>query len=96
VGWGDAFVDFNNNGWQDFFLVNGHVYPQVDEMLGPFKYLEPKLLFLNQRNGTFKECQQISRDRNPGSAGEPWDGDWRFVQRRQTGSGCRESQGPSR
>ena len=30
VGWGDAFVDFSNDGWQDFFLVNGHVYPQVD------------------------------------------------------------------
>ena len=30
VGWGDAFVDFANNGWLDFFLVDGHVYPQVD------------------------------------------------------------------
>ena len=30
VGWGDAFVDFDNSGWQDYFLVNGHVYPQVD------------------------------------------------------------------
>ena len=31
VGWGDAFVDFANSGWQDFFLVNGHVYPQMDK-----------------------------------------------------------------
>jgi hypothetical protein len=30
VGWGNAFVDFANNGWLDFFQVNGHVYPQVD------------------------------------------------------------------
>ena len=30
VGWGDAFVDFDNDGWQDIFIVNGHVYPQVD------------------------------------------------------------------
>jgi enediyne biosynthesis protein E4 len=59
VGWGDAFVDFDNDGWQDFFLVNGHVYPQVDNIRPDLKYLEPKLLFLNQRNGTFKD---ISKD----------------------------------
>jgi hypothetical protein len=30
VGWGDAFVDLDNSGWLDLVLVNGHVYPQVD------------------------------------------------------------------
>ncbi len=54
VGWGDAFVDFDNDGWEDFFLVNGHVYPQVDSAHMATKFLEPKLLFMNQRNGTFK------------------------------------------
>jgi len=54
VGWGDAFVDFSNSGWQDYFLVNGHVYPQVDSLKSRLRYAEPKLLFLNQRNGTFK------------------------------------------
>ena len=54
VGWGDAFVDFSNDGWQDFFLVNGHVYPQVDSVHRSTRYLEPKLLFLNQRDGTFR------------------------------------------
>jgi enediyne biosynthesis protein E4 len=53
VGWGDAFVDFANNGWQDFLLVNGHVYPQVDSTHTGTRYLEPKLLFLNRRNGKF-------------------------------------------
>jgi hypothetical protein len=60
VGWGDAFVDFNNDGWQDIFIVNGHVYPQVDEMASGLKYLEPKLLFLNQRNGTFKDISKLA------------------------------------
>ncbi len=32
VGWGDAFVDFANQGWPDIFMVNGHVYPQVDSV----------------------------------------------------------------
>ena len=62
VGWGDAFVDFDNDGWQDFFLVNGHVYPQVDTVPRATKYLEPKLLFLNQRDGTFKN---VSRQVGP-------------------------------
>jgi hypothetical protein len=58
VGWGDAFVDFANTGWQDFFLVNGHVYPQVDSAHTTAKYLEPKLLFLNQHDGTFKNISR--------------------------------------
>ena len=62
VGWGDAFVDFDNDGWPDFFLVNGHVYPQVDNIRPDLKYLQPKLLFLNQRNGKFKD---ISKDAGP-------------------------------
>jgi enediyne biosynthesis protein E4 len=53
VGWGDVFVDFANNGWLDFFQVNGHVYPQVDTTHTATHYLEPKLLFLNHRDGTF-------------------------------------------
>jgi len=71
VGWGDAFVDFSNDGWQDFFLVNGHVYPQVDSVARATRYLEPKLLFLNQHDGTFRnistqvgpalQTEQVSR-----------------------------------
>jgi hypothetical protein len=58
VGWGDAFVDFDNDGWEDFFLVNGHVYPQVDTTHTTTRYLEPKLLFWNQRDGTFKNISR--------------------------------------
>jgi enediyne biosynthesis protein E4 len=62
VGWGDAFVDFANNGWLDFFQVNGHVYPQVDRAHTAAHYLQSKLLFLNQRDGTFLN---ISRREGP-------------------------------
>jgi hypothetical protein len=54
VGWGDAFLDLDNSGWQDLILVNGHVYPQVDNVKMGTAYKEPKLLFQNQRDGTFK------------------------------------------
>src|ERR1700688_2570316 len=59
VGWGDAFFDFDNDGWLDLFLVNGHVYPQVDSIDITAKYREPALLFLNQRNGTFKNISKL-------------------------------------
>jgi enediyne biosynthesis protein E4 len=59
VGWGDCFFDFDNDGWLDFFLVNGHVYPQIDNAHLEVKYREPKLLFLNQRDGTFKDISKL-------------------------------------
>lgn len=62
VGWGDAFVDFTNAGWPDLFIVNGHVYPQVDSVLAGPRYREPMVLLQNQRNGKFAD---ISRDVGP-------------------------------
>lgn len=55
VGWGDAFYDVDDDGWLDLIAVNGHVYPQVDEAkIGVF-YREPSQLFLNRRDGTFRD-----------------------------------------
>lgn len=53
VGWGDAFFDRQNCGWPDLIIVNGHVYPQVDSKDIGTRYREPKLLFLNRRDGSF-------------------------------------------
>jgi enediyne biosynthesis protein E4 len=55
VGWGDAFYDFNNDGWLDLIAVNGHVYPQVDQANIGIHFREPGQLFLNQRDGTFRD-----------------------------------------
>ena len=59
VGWGTGFFDFDNDGWPDLFMVNGHVYPQVDTLDVGTRYREPKLLFLNQRDGKFRNVSQL-------------------------------------
>jgi enediyne biosynthesis protein E4 len=59
VGWGDAFLDWQNNGWPDLLMVHGHVYPQVDTAEVGTKYREPMLLFENQRNGTFRNISKL-------------------------------------
>ena len=58
VGWGDAFLDTDNRGLLDLILVNGHVYPQVDNAKLATSYKEPKMLFWNNGDGTFREVSQ--------------------------------------
>jgi len=54
VGWGDGFIDYDNDGWLDLFMVNGHVYPDVDHFDWGTSYAERSLLFRNTQNGKFE------------------------------------------
>jgi enediyne biosynthesis protein E4 len=53
VKWGTAFADLDNDGWSDLITVSGHVYPQVDTLPSGAAYREPKLLQMNQKDGSF-------------------------------------------
>jgi enediyne biosynthesis protein E4 len=53
VKWGTAFVDLDNDGWLDLITVDGHVYPQSDVMPSDSGYRQPKLLSMNNGDGTF-------------------------------------------
>jgi hypothetical protein len=57
VGWGAAFLDYDNDGLLDLIAANGHVYPQMDQArLGASAgYRQRKLLFHNRGDGTFDE-----------------------------------------
>ena len=57
VGWGDAFLDYDNDTWPDIIVVNGHVYPQMDQARfgASAGYRQRKLLFHNKGDGTFDE-----------------------------------------
>lgn len=53
LGWGDGFIDFDNDGWKDLFIANGHVYPQVDQHDWGTSFAQRPLLFKNLRDGKF-------------------------------------------
>lgn len=54
VGWGDGFLDYDNDGWKDLFVANGHTYPQVDNVNWGTSYAERPLLFHNLKDGKFE------------------------------------------
>jgi hypothetical protein len=54
VSFADGFLDYDNDGWQDLFIVNGHVYPQVDQHPEwGTSYAQRTLLYHNLKNGKF-------------------------------------------
>ena len=60
LGWGVMFLDFDNDGWPDLLLVNGHVYPEVDQQHLGSDYQEPRILYHNRGNGTFEDISAAS------------------------------------
>jgi hypothetical protein len=47
LGWGDAFFDYDNDGWKDLMMADGHVYPQVDQHPWGTSWAQRPMLFHN-------------------------------------------------
>ena len=63
LGWGAAFLDFDNDGWPDILLCNGHVYPEIGDIGNEAGYRQRKVLYHNLGNGSFRD---VSLDAGPG------------------------------
>ena len=68
LGWGTGFADLDNDGWEDIFVANGHIYPQLyDYELGS-QYHQRKLLFRNLGRGRFQDVTAEAGE----SVNKPW------------------------
>lgn len=69
VGWGNGFLDVDNDGWADIVIANGHVFPQMEKVKSGAGYRQPLLLFRNKGNRTFEDATALAGlDRLPLSA----------------------------
>jgi hypothetical protein len=59
LGWGDGFLDYDNDGWLDLMFVNGHIYPAADRLDWGTSYAQRSLLFHNERDGKFVEIPPV-------------------------------------
>ncbi len=61
VGWGVDLVDLDNDGWQDLFQVNGHVYPKLDRQSKVAEtYAQTNLVYRNLAGKRFEDVTALS------------------------------------
>jgi hypothetical protein len=58
LGWGVGFFDFDNDGWPDILICNGHVYPEVEQLRTEAGYAQCKLLYHNMHNSHFADVSE--------------------------------------
>ena len=58
LSWGVGFFDFDNDGWPDILICNGHVYPEVEQLRTEAGYAQRKLLYHNMRNSHFADVSE--------------------------------------
>ena len=58
VGFGTGFFDADNDGWQDIFIVNGHILDNIEDTHDVLTYRQPDQLFRNKGDGTFQEISE--------------------------------------
>jgi hypothetical protein len=61
LGWGGGFFDYDNDGWLDIFIANGHVYPELENQRHPESpYRQRNLLYHSLRDGRFEDVTSIA------------------------------------
>jgi len=60
LSWGTAFFDYDNDGYQDLFIANGHVHDNIELFDDSTTAAQQNLLLENNRDGTFTNVSQTS------------------------------------
>jgi enediyne biosynthesis protein E4 len=59
LSWGDAFMDYDNDGWKDLLMSDGHVYPQADKYHWGTSWKERPMLFHNLLGKSFENVPAV-------------------------------------
>ncbi len=62
LSFGGGFFDYDNDGWLDLFIANGHVYPEVEQVTPEVHYKQINTLFHNDGHGKFMDVTKTSGD----------------------------------
>lgn len=62
LSFGGGFFDYDNDGWLDLFITNGHVFPFIEQVFPAVRYRQTNSLFHNEGNGTFVETTGAAGD----------------------------------
>ena len=60
-GWGVRFLDYDNDGWKDLLIAQGHDVDTIEKIFPQLRYREPMMLLRNVR-GEFVDVSSISGD----------------------------------
>jgi hypothetical protein len=58
LGFGCFFFDYDNDGWPDIFVADGHIEDQIEKVQKRVSYAEPPHLFRNMGGGKFTEVTE--------------------------------------
>jgi enediyne biosynthesis protein E4 len=57
-GFGTRFMDYDNDGWRDVFMADGHILDNIERYRAEVRYAEPKLMFRNMGRGIFENVSE--------------------------------------
>jgi hypothetical protein len=59
LSWGDAFIDYDNSGWKDLLMSDGHVYPEADKYPWGTSWKQRPMLFRNIAGKRFEPVPAV-------------------------------------
>ncbi|MGB7516432.1 MAG: CRTAC1 family protein [Candidatus Acidiferrum sp.] len=60
LSFGGGFFDYDNDGWLDLFIANGHVYPEIEQVFPETHYKQINSLFHNDGHSKFTDVTKTS------------------------------------